>query len=79
MRRMTIAERIESHRRRVRRHMVGTVAVKLWKDDFARGCRRDYDYNTDPEVHRLVDALLADPTVRHLDIPARAYRAYCAE
>ena len=81
MKRMTIQEKIDARRRRIRRGMIFTTARKLWQEDIRRTGRfaSDYDYATDPEVQRLVDLYLADPTVRHIDIPAKAFRAYCKE
>ena len=77
--RMTALEKHESHKRRVRHRMIRTTARKLWQEDIRRTGRMGdgYDYATDPALHVIVDALLADPAVRHIDIPAKAFREYC--
>ena len=78
--RMTIQEKIENRRRRDRNRMIGTAARKLWQEDLRRTHRvTDYEYSTDSTLAGYVDELLADKTVRHIDIPAKAFRLYCAD
>jgi len=80
------AERIlakhERHQRRVWARMVRTAARLLWQDDMRRCGRAQagtYDYERDPSLQDIVTRLLADRTVRHIDIPRRAFRAYCED
>ena len=78
MKKMTLLEKHASHQRRVRNRMIRTVARKLWQEDLRRtGRLPDYEYATDTEVARIVDGLLADKEVAHINIPARAFHIYC--
>ena len=64
---------------KTRARMICTAAFKLRRMDAGCVGAGQWDYRKDKELHRIVDELLADPSIRHINIPSMAVRRYCAE
>jgi len=78
--RLTDAERAARKAARARLHMIRSAARLLRRDDYRRRATGAgiYEYADDPKLARIVDGLIGNPAIRHIEIPARAFRAYCA-
>ena len=77
--RMTIAEKVESRKRKTPGRLTWTACRILQDKDRMTGAafiHGHYDYSRDPNLIRCVEVLLANPGVRHIDIPRRAAKMY---